>query len=77
MHKWCDSLLNHHDYRQVRLGDAGLYRVTIDNDLGREQATARLDVISECDGREYSIFYLLRCTLSDFLSVSSLASLPF
>lgn len=33
---------------KVTQQDAGLYRVTIENDLGREQATARLDVISEC-----------------------------
>lgn len=32
---------------KVTQEDAGLYRVTIENDLGREQATARLDVISE------------------------------
>ena len=32
---------------KVTMQDAGLYRVTIENDLGREQATARLDVISE------------------------------
>lgn len=32
---------------KVTQQDAGLYRVTIENDLGREQATARLDVISE------------------------------
>ncbi|XP_047736468.1 uncharacterized protein LOC108682041 isoform X2 [Hyalella azteca] len=30
---------------KVTQQDAGLYRVTIENDLGREQATARLDVI--------------------------------
>lgn len=33
---------------KVTQQDAGLYRVTIENDLGREQATARLDVISKC-----------------------------
>ena len=32
---------------KVTQQDAGLYRVTIENDLGREQATARLDVISK------------------------------
>lgn len=34
---------------KVALQDAGLYRITIDNDLGREQATARLDVISKLE----------------------------
>ena len=37
----------------MTLQDAGLYRVTIDNDLGREQATARLDVISESAGAQW------------------------
>ena len=36
---------------KVTQQDAGLYRVTIENDLGREQATARLDVISELGHR--------------------------
>lgn len=36
---------------KVTQQDAGLYRVTIENDLGREQATARLDVISKCSIR--------------------------
>lgn len=35
---------------KVTQQDAGLYRVTIENDLGREQATARLDVISKWEG---------------------------
>lgn len=34
---------------KVTMQDAGLYRITIDNDLGREQATARLDVISKLE----------------------------
>lgn len=38
---------------KVTMQDAGLYRITIDNDLGREQATARLDVI-KASGNKYS-----------------------
>ncbi|KAG7174101.1 Myosin light chain kinase, smooth muscle-like 4, partial [Homarus americanus] len=38
---------------KVTQQDAGLYRVTIENDLGREQATARLDVI-KATGNKYS-----------------------
>ncbi|KAK8746869.1 hypothetical protein OTU49_016869, partial [Cherax quadricarinatus] len=38
---------------KVSQQDAGLYRVTIENDLGREQATARLDVI-KATGNKYS-----------------------
>ncbi|KAK4304915.1 hypothetical protein Pmani_023160 [Petrolisthes manimaculis] len=38
---------------KVTQEDAGLYRVTIDNDLGREQATARLDVI-KASGNKYA-----------------------
>jgi Immunoglobulin I-set domain len=32
----------------VTLEDAGLYRVTLENDVGRVEASARLDVIGEC-----------------------------
>ncbi|KAK2709050.1 hypothetical protein QYM36_014620 [Artemia franciscana] len=35
------------EIRNVQLEDAGLYRVTVENDLGRLQASARLDVISK------------------------------
>ncbi|XP_050702039.1 myosin light chain kinase, smooth muscle-like isoform X1 [Eriocheir sinensis] len=38
---------------KVTQQDAGLYRVTIENDLGREQATARLDVI-KASGNKYA-----------------------
>lgn len=41
---------------KVTQQDAGLYRVTIENDLGREQATARLDVISECLALRFNLF---------------------
>jgi len=32
---------------EVTLEDAGLYRVTLENDVGRVEASARLDVIGE------------------------------
>ncbi|KAJ8687540.1 hypothetical protein QAD02_023334 [Eretmocerus hayati] len=32
---------------EVSLEDAGLYRVTLENDVGRTEATARLEIISE------------------------------
>ncbi|XP_064106001.1 myosin light chain kinase, smooth muscle-like isoform X3 [Macrobrachium nipponense] len=38
---------------KVTQQDAGLYRVTIENELGREQATARLDVIKS-SGNKYA-----------------------
>jgi len=38
---------------KVTQQDAGLYRITIENDLGREQATARLDVIKST-GNKYT-----------------------
>lgn len=38
---------------KVTQQDGGLYRVTIENDLGREQATARLDVI-KASGNKYT-----------------------
>ena len=35
----------------VTLEDAGLYRVTLENDVGRVEASARLDVIGECQSK--------------------------
>ena len=46
------------EIEQVTIEDAGLYRITLENDYGRIEATARLDVI----GRRGSATRMLRTT---------------
>lgn len=44
---------------EVTLEDAGLYRVTLENDVGRTEATARLEIISEYSTfRIFTFFFI-------------------
>ena len=48
------------EIREVTLEDAGLYRITIENEHGNADATARLDIIGWCFSLS-CLLYTSRC----------------